>query len=131
LKWPAKGLSFREPEFRNGAFLQDLKRRGLCDSLLVATDGAPGLIRAVEECFPRSERGRCLAHRMRSLQSKVPDADWPEFRETAKAADQVPSRDVARMLRDVVVAEYEKREARPVANGMKDSLRCELWTRKC
>ena len=63
----------------------------------------------MEECFPRSERGRCLAHRMRNLQSKVPDADWPEFREKAKAAYQAPSREVARMLRDVVVAEYEKR----------------------
>lgn len=91
------------------AFFQDLKRRGLRDPLLVATDGAPGLIRAVEECFPRSARGRCLAHRMRNLQSKVPDAEWPEFREKAKAAYQAPSRDVARMLRDVVVAEYEKR----------------------
>ncbi len=91
------------------AFFQDLKRRGLGDPLFVATDGAPGLIRAVEECFPRSERGRCLAHRMRNLQSKVPDADWPEFREKAKAAYQAPSREVARMLRDVVVSEYEKR----------------------
>ena len=91
------------------AFFQDLKRRGLCDPLFVATDGAPGLIRAVEGCFPRSERGRCLAHRMRNLQSKVPDSEWPEFREKAKAAYQAPSRAVARMLRDVVVAEYEKR----------------------
>ena len=29
------------------AFFQDLKRRGLRDPLFVATDGAPGLIRAV------------------------------------------------------------------------------------
>jgi len=91
------------------AFFQDLKRRGLVDPLLVATDGAPGLIRAVEECFPRSARARCLAHRMRNLQSKVPDAEWPEFREKAKAAYQAPSREVARMLRDVVVKEYEQR----------------------
>jgi transposase-like protein len=46
---------------------------------------------------------------MRNLQSKVPDADWLEFREKAKAAYQAPSREVARMLSDVVVAEYEKR----------------------
>jgi len=91
------------------AFFQDLKRRGLCDPLFAATDGAPGLIRAVEECFPRSVRGRCLAHRMRNLQSKVPDAEWPEFREKVKASYHAPSRDVARMLRDVVVAEYEER----------------------
>ena len=46
---------------------------------------------------------------MRNLQSKVPDADWPEFRERVKASYQAPSREVARMMRDVVVAEYEKR----------------------
>lgn len=91
------------------AFFQDLKRRGLGDPLLVITDGAPGLIRAVEECFPRSERGRCLAHRMRNLQSKVPEGEWPEFREKVRACYQAPSREVARMLRDHLVAEYEKR----------------------
>ena len=66
------------------AFFQDLKRRGLEDPLLVVTDGAPGLIRAVEECFPRAERQRCLAHRMRNLASKISEPDWPEFRAHAK-----------------------------------------------
>jgi hypothetical protein len=33
--------------------------RGLADPLLVVTDGAPGLIRAVEICFPRALRQRC------------------------------------------------------------------------
>jgi transposase-like protein len=31
------------------AFFQVMKRRGLCDPLLAATDGAPGLIRAVDD----------------------------------------------------------------------------------
>ena len=43
-------------------FLRDLKSRGLVDPVLVATDGAPGLIRAVAEVLPRSLRQRCLAH---------------------------------------------------------------------
>jgi transposase-like protein len=33
-------------------FFQDLRRRGLPDPLLVVGDGAPGVIRAIEECFP-------------------------------------------------------------------------------
>ncbi|MBC7293425.1 MAG: transposase, partial [Thermoleophilia bacterium] len=37
-------------------FIEDMKRRGLSDPVLVVTDGAPGLIRAVEECFPVSLR---------------------------------------------------------------------------
>jgi putative transposase len=34
------------------AFFQDMRVRGLNDPLLVVTDGAPGIIRAAEECFP-------------------------------------------------------------------------------
>jgi len=35
------------------AFFQDMRGRGLGDPLLVVSDGAPGIIRAIEECFPR------------------------------------------------------------------------------
>ncbi len=54
------------------AFFQDLRNRGLGDPLLIVSDAAPGIIRAIEECFPRSARQRCLAHRMRNLAAKVP-----------------------------------------------------------
>src|SRR5262249_37272649 len=43
-------------------FFHDMRRRGLPDPLLVVSDGAPGIIRAIEECFPRVLRQRCLAH---------------------------------------------------------------------
>lgn len=61
------------------AFFQDMRARGLGDPILVASDGAPGIIRAIEECFPRSARQRCLAHRMRNLAVKVPADQWPEY----------------------------------------------------
>lgn len=48
-------------------FLHDLKARNLADPVLDATDGAPGMIRAVEEVFPKSLRQRCLAHKIRNL----------------------------------------------------------------
>ena len=38
------------------AFFQDMRARGLGDPLLVASDGAPGVIKAIETCFPRSAR---------------------------------------------------------------------------
>lgn len=89
-------------------FFQDMRRRGLKDPLLVVTDGAPGLIRAVEECFPRSLRQRCLAHRMRNLQSKAPEQLWAEVRVRAKAAYEAPSPAVAEDLRAKFVSEYER-----------------------
>jgi transposase-like protein len=90
------------------AFFQDMRRRGLGDPLLVVTDGAPGLIRAVEECFPRSHRQRCLAHRMRNLEAKVPEHVWPELRVRAKAAYEAPSPELANALRDDFVARYAR-----------------------
>jgi putative transposase len=38
------------------SFSTNPRRRGLADLLLVVSDGAPGLIRTIEECFPRSAR---------------------------------------------------------------------------
>jgi Transposase, Mutator family len=47
------------------AFFEAMKRRGLNDPLLVISDGAPGIIKAIEICFPRAARRRYLAHRIR------------------------------------------------------------------
>jgi putative transposase len=89
-------------------FFQDMRRRGLPDPLLVASDGAPGMIRAIEECLPRSLRQRCLAHKMRNLQSKVPDEVWPELKARAAACYQAASPALARLLRDDIAATYAR-----------------------
>lgn len=68
--------------------LRDLKSRGLADPILGVTDGAPGLVRAFEEAFPRSLRQRCLAHKMPNLQSKVPEEARQELKGAALAACQ-------------------------------------------
>jgi transposase-like protein len=68
-------------------FLTDLKERGLPSPLLVISDGAPGLIAAIEQSFPKALRQRCLIHRARNLLAKVPagmqaeikDAYWALF----------------------------------------------------
>jgi transposase-like protein len=87
-------------------FFQDMRRRGLPDPLLVVSDGAPGLIRAIEECFPRALRQRCLAHKLRNLLSKVPEDVWPEFKARALACYKAASPALARMLRDDIVTTY-------------------------
>jgi putative transposase len=87
-------------------FFHDMRRRGLPDPLLVVSDGAPGLIRAIEECFPRALRQRCLAHKMRNLASKVPKDVWPEFKARAAACYQAASPALARLLRDDIRTTY-------------------------
>lgn len=89
-------------------FFRDMKNRGLSDPLLVVTDGAQGLIRASEECFPKSLRQRCLAHRVRNLENKVSAEVWPEVKAAALAAYRAASPKLAEMLRDEFVAAYEK-----------------------
>jgi len=49
-----------------------LLRRGLSAPQLVATDGAPGLIRAVAELWPDADRQRCTVHRLRNVVAKLP-----------------------------------------------------------
>ena len=53
-------------------FLDGLVARGLRAPLLVVSDGAPGLIAAVELVFGASLRQRCLIHRARNVLAKVP-----------------------------------------------------------
>ena len=79
---------------------------GHADPLLVVSDGAPGIIRAIEECFPRSARQRCLAHRMRNLAVKVPTDLWPEFKTRVAACYQAPSRAIARELATGIRSDY-------------------------
>lgn len=90
------------------AFFQDMRARGLGDPLLVTSDGAPGIIKAIETCFPRTARQRCLAHRLRNLAAKVPEDLWPEFKARVLASYQAPSRPIARELAAGLVADYEK-----------------------
>lgn len=90
------------------AFLEDLRRRGLNDPLLWVSDGAPGPIRAGKECFPRSLRQRCLAHKMRNLQNKVPEDQWPDFRAAARACYEAPSEQMAQVLRQDFIARYKR-----------------------
>ena len=106
------------------AFFQDMRARGLGDPLLVVSDGAPGIIKAIETCFPRSARQRCLAHRMRNLAVKVPEDLWPEFKARVQASYQAPSRQIARELADGLVADYQAELPNAVACFMDDFEAC-------
>jgi putative transposase len=106
------------------AFFEDMKRRGLNDPLLVTSDGAAGIIKAIEVCFPRAARQRCLAHRMRNLAAKVPEDAWPDFKVRAQAAYQAPSRAIARELAAGVVADYGRKYDSAVACFMDDFEAC-------
>jgi transposase-like protein len=61
---------------------RDLIARGLGAAMLIVADGAPGLIKAVEQCWPASDRQHCAVHRLRNLLAKLPERE----RERVRAA---------------------------------------------
>jgi transposase-like protein len=85
---------------------RDLVRRGLRSPWLVVTDGAPGLIKAVEELWPEADRQRCTVHRLRNILAKLPKR--PELHERIKSAywaalnDAIDPDDAEQRLRQLV-----------------------------
>src|SRR2546430_16904508 len=61
---------------------RDLIARGLGAPMLIVADGAPGLIKAIEHCWPASDRQHCCVHRVRNLLAKLPERE----RERVRAA---------------------------------------------
>ena len=62
-------------------FLDELTSRGLRPPLLVISDGAAGLLAAVETALPRSLRQRCLIHRSRNVLAKIGPESQTEIRD--------------------------------------------------
>jgi putative transposase len=63
---------------------RDLVRRGLRSAWLVVSDGAPGLIKAIEQVWPDADRGRCAVHKLRNIVAKLPSR--PGLHEEIKGA---------------------------------------------
>lgn len=72
-------------------FLRDLVQRGLPTPLTITTDGAPGLLRAVDQVWSKSLRLRCWVHRMRNFQAKVPASRWAEVKAYLVAIRDAPT----------------------------------------
>ena len=73
-------LGMRESHEDWLALARDLIARGLGAPLLIVADGAPGLIKAVEQCWPASDRQHCAVHRVRNLLAKLPERERERVR---------------------------------------------------
>jgi transposase-like protein len=71
-------------------FLDGLAQRGLRPPLLVISDGAAGLVGAIERNLARSLRQRCLIHRGRNLLAKVPAHAQAEIKAAYWAMFDIP-----------------------------------------
>ncbi len=80
--------------------------RGLRAPWLVVTDGGPGLIKAINELWPDTDRQRCTVVRLRNILAKLPNR--PEWHERIKSAywtaldEATDPEDAERRLRQLV-----------------------------
>jgi putative transposase len=97
-------LGMRESHEDWLALGRDLIARGLGAPLLVVADGAPGLIKAVEQCWPASDRQHCCVHRVRNLLAKLPERERERVRSAYWQAldDATDERDAKQRLQALV-----------------------------
>lgn len=88
--------------------LRGLVKRGLRTPVTITTDGAVGLIKAIETMWPKSLRIRCWFHKMQNLQQKVPVQAWPEFKALVVDMRDAPTREKAEERRAALVERYHQ-----------------------
>ena len=111
-------------------FLRNMVKRGLRTPVLGTTDGAPGLIRAFEEVFPKSLRQRCLSHKTRNVLDKIPDSIRAEVKGMVQAVYYAPNQEVATMMAAKVLETYQ--EAYPSAmNSFQDDFEACIAHLRC
>jgi transposase-like protein len=77
--------------------------------MLIVADGAPGLIKAVEQCWPASARQRCCVHRARNLYSKLPERERERVKHTYwRALDDAVTEQDAKARLQARVDELDK-----------------------
>jgi putative transposase len=97
-------LGMRESYEDWQALGRDLIARGLGAPMLIVADGAPGLIKAIEQCWPASDRQRCCVHRARNLYAKLPESERERVKHAYWQAldDAINERDAKQRLQALV-----------------------------
>jgi putative transposase len=83
---------------------RDLIARGLGAPLLVVADGAPVLVKAIEQCRPASDRQRCCVHRARNLYAKLSERERERVKHAYWQAldDAISAKDAKQRLQALV-----------------------------
>jgi putative transposase len=97
---------------------RDLMTRGLAAPQLIVADGAPGLISAIGEIWPRADRQHCCVHRLRNLLAKLPkdEQDRVRFNYWAALTDATSVKD-GKLRLQVLISELQSR-------GFESAARC-------
>lgn len=88
-------------------FLRDMTSRGLNVPVAINSDGAPGIIKAIDEIFPHSLRLRCWVHKMWNLANKLPPEIWEQIKPEVMAVRDSPSFDEGEQRLHKMVETYQ------------------------
>jgi transposase-like protein len=97
-------LGMRESHEDWLALGRDLIARGPVAPMLIVADGAPGPIKAVEQCWPASDRQHCAVHRVRNRLAELPKRERERVRRAYRQAldEAIDDRDARQRLRALV-----------------------------
>jgi putative transposase len=116
-------LGMRESSEDWQALGRDLIARGLGAPMLIVGDGAPGLIKAIEQCWPASDRQRCCVHRARNLYAKLPERERERVKQAYwRALDDAISESDAKHRLRALVDELDKGGFTAAARCLADDL---------
>jgi putative transposase len=116
-------LGMRESYEDWQALGRDLIARGLGAPMLIVADGAPGLIKAIEQCWPASDRQRCCVHRARNLYAKLPERERERVKRAYwQALDDAINEGDAKQRLQALVDELDKGGFTAAARCLADDL---------
>src|SRR5215218_2886562 len=116
-------LGMRESHEDWQALARDLIARGLGAPMLIVADGAPGLIKAIEQCWPASDRQHCAVYRARNLYAKLPERERERVRKTYwQALDDATNERDAKQRLQALVDELDRAGYTAAARCLADDL---------
>jgi putative transposase len=116
-------LGMRESYEDWQALGRDLIARGLGAPMLIVADGAPGLIKAIEQCWPASDRQRCCVHRARNLYAKLPERERERVKRAYwQALDDAINENDAKQRLQALVDDLQKQGFASAAKCLADDL---------
>ncbi|MFN2616669.1 MAG: IS256 family transposase [Thermoleophilaceae bacterium] len=116
-------LGMRESHEDWLSLARDLIARGLGAPQLVVADGAPGLIKAVEQCWPASDRQHCAVHRLRNLRAKLPERERERVRGAYwQALDEATDERDGKQRLQVLVDELDRAGYTAAAKCLREDL---------
>jgi transposase-like protein len=90
-------------------FLRHMLRRGLRLPTTITSDGAPGLINAIGQAFPKSIRIRCWYHKMANIRSKLPADQADEVLAHVRAVRDAPTYEAGETMAAQVIERFADR----------------------